>query len=259
MDFDKKFPLQLAPQLSAEGLDEICPLVSKFMDRDFILDEIGLDFNLPGLGGKWPKRLKKRLLEIYPYEKSEINALAWAKIGQIAERHSRPVNVQAEFTRNFDWRPGDFGEERDSCWWTLDRQSRPILAALGGFAFRFYFNDVPTARAWVLPVPAGHLVFNGYWKKRNDENVTALMARALAAHWHLSYTPTTVYQKNRVMIPSQEMHINDTEHLVGRREALNRTHQVRLEYELFVCLACKSYVSTLVFKNCPKCGTLFPP
>jgi hypothetical protein len=137
-------------------------------------------------GGKITKRISKYLHDIHSHDLTDKDL---EKIGNIAAQNTYSDDaIQLDFTKNFDWRAGDFDDE-GSCFWGCRSGAKDMIHEGDGFAIRSFFvpkkdedededgNDayssssrwynghVGTGRAWVIPhrdAPDTYFVFNGY-------------------------------------------------------------------------------------------------
>ena len=118
-------------------------------------------------------------------------------LGSMAARHcERNSEYLFDFTRDFNWKAGMFGDG-GSCYWGDRSGARPCIYDNGGYAIRFWNPAVPTdgwGRCWILPVSQWldqskltvepFAMFNGYHKQGST---LITMARVLATHMGLSY------------------------------------------------------------------------
>jgi len=161
-----------------------------------LLNSLGLPF-LPGwwdwrtrVGGKgeyvgsFPKRVAK-----YYYQKSrfKIDSDDLGRIGQMMNEHTNSHNQYLlDFTKDFGWSAGDFGDD-GSCFWSCHSGAKDSILDGGGFAVRFYDEDGDgdgiegTGRAWIIPMGGYHVIFNGTGLETSD------VARIVAHHWGQSY------------------------------------------------------------------------
>ncbi len=109
--------------------------------------------------GTYPKRVRA-LIKEYLWEKLSPEDVSI--IGNMAKEHSLIMEEFGyDFTRNFNWNAGDFGDQK-SCFWG-EGNDRDILSANGFEAFRVYNkNGEGVARCWVKREDDFIVAFNGY-------------------------------------------------------------------------------------------------
>lgn len=115
--------------------------------------------------GTLPKRIAKYISKVYG---RKIGEVATANLGMFMNQNSHIVggSFEFDFTDEFDWDAGDFGDA-GSCFWSSNESARGIMRSNGVVAIRFYNRDKGgrgCARAWVAPAPdrSGFVVFNAY-------------------------------------------------------------------------------------------------
>ena len=112
--------------------------------------------------GKLPKRLARAFsarfdIKLTPEQMSEI--------GNIARAHILPPNKYTfDFTNNFSWEAGDFGDF-GSCFWGNNYLAKEVLRNQGALAIRLYdaLGYAGTSRAWLYQLSNKEwLLFNSY-------------------------------------------------------------------------------------------------
>jgi hypothetical protein len=114
------------------------------------------------------------------------------QIGNLARQHSgEAVSYEFDFVNEFEWTPGTFGENRNSCWWGSHSEARVMLRDNGGLAMRFFHagTDEGYARAWLVPTKRFHVLFNGY----GFGNPTLTIARIFAGFRGEVYQQINLY------------------------------------------------------------------
>lgn len=128
--------------------------------------------------GSFPKRVAKYYYQTIAFK---ISSNDLGTLGQIMNEHtSRENSYRLDFTRNFDWEAGDFGD-KGSCFWNCHEDAKDSILDGDGFAVRFYEEGEGIGRAWIIPLDGYHVVFNGYGLSTSD------VAFILAQHWGQSY------------------------------------------------------------------------
>lgn len=152
--------------ISSEVYDSRCP------EPYEISQEIGIEWIVQKgrYTGTWPKRFMKWLkaehgVHLYENHISVIGSMV--KDATIEESE-----YVFDFTKNFDWDAGDFGDS-NSCYWNSKARAKSIIAENHGFAFRLYEKKYwgsygGCGRVWVLPVEIGeetvYVIWNAYGK-----------------------------------------------------------------------------------------------
>jgi hypothetical protein len=115
--------------------------------------------------GEYRGTMPKRVAQYYYKAHSlKVPSGLLSEIGNIARAHSAdPVLYDFEIVDSFDWYAGQFGDV-SSCFWGGRSGAREMIANNGGRAIRFYQSgtQIGMARAWLVPVQAVHILFNGY-------------------------------------------------------------------------------------------------
>lgn len=90
-------------------------------------------------------------------------------LGMLVARHSRLEGeiIPYDITHKVcSWRPGDFGEDSESCYWEEYTSSPVLIVEAGGFSIRVYdpatMRGVGRAHCLRNPSGDGYVVFNGY-------------------------------------------------------------------------------------------------
>jgi hypothetical protein len=134
--------------------------------------------------GKFPKRVAQYYKKVHNLKAPDAFI---EQIGNIARAHSEELSVYYfDFTRDFDWEEGDFGDD-GSCFWGGNAAALDMLYANGAQAIRFYNNyGHGIARAWLVPMEAEGItfIFNGYGFPGNP---TLTVAQAFARFTELRY------------------------------------------------------------------------
>jgi hypothetical protein len=115
-----------------------------------------------------------------------------SQVGNLAATHSEKYKLyKMDFTQNFNWDDGDFGDA-GSCYWGENSGARlNMLPSMGAYAVRFYdCNGYGDARAWLVPCwgknnEKFYILFNPYGRYTGYD-----MARVIAFHWGVSYKRT---------------------------------------------------------------------
>jgi hypothetical protein len=176
-------PLKEA-EIDPEGLREVDKTLMKFgifLDFNFIIDKISPNWVITKgeIAGTFPKRLAKICKQQWGIV---LNSDILGKVGEIARKYTLNREYFIEFSRDFNWTPGEFGD-KGSCFFDVSSYQRTRIKLLGGYAMKVYNEDEsPLGRAWVLPYDKNErnfLVFNSY----NTRNYTLIFfARLLAIH-----------------------------------------------------------------------------
>ncbi len=154
--------------------------------RKVNIQQVGLDRWRDEKGMAWAKRLTKyaSLLKM-KLNPDRVSILA-EKMGKIA---NAPEKLFIEFTDHANWRPGEFGEATNSCWFDGGsyNSARKNLIAKGGGAVRFYDADhAPRGRCWYWPLDSTcSAIFNIYDKQ--GQMTMASLARIIAIMYDVQY------------------------------------------------------------------------
>jgi hypothetical protein len=121
---------------------------------------------VPGKGdyvGSLPKRIAKW------YKREHTITLApdvLSHVGNLGTQHcDKNREYFFDFTQDFNWKPGSFGEATDSCYWGCRSGARVMLKDNNAWAVRFYQDETYSqgfARAWVVDNEDWLAMFNGY-------------------------------------------------------------------------------------------------
>jgi len=116
--------------------------------------------------GTLPKRISKYYYKKHQYKLSDFHITA---IGNIASQNVfRQETFYIDFTNDFSWEAGDFGEDEGSCFWGCRKHAKDMILENGGQAIRLYRSSDKFsgyARAWILPSPQhknASIIFNSY-------------------------------------------------------------------------------------------------
>lgn len=110
--------------------------------------------------GKFPKRVAAYYKRIHD-RKVSIDILMWLG-NKVDECSFGKYTYHLDFTKRFDWGAGAFGD-RGSCFWGCRELALIALMENNVFAVRFYRDHGEGfARAWVLEVKDGLVIFNAY-------------------------------------------------------------------------------------------------
>ena len=172
-------------EIDSRGLEEIERTLREagfYLDFPFIIAKISPDWVITrgDIAGTFPKRLAKICKRQWGIV---LDSKILGKIGNIAQKHTlynREYFI--EFSRDFNWTPGEFGDE-GSCFFGVYKYQRTRIKLLGGYAMKVYNEDEsPLGRAWILPYDKmgnNFLVFNSY----NTRNYNLIFfARLLAIY-----------------------------------------------------------------------------
>ena len=112
--------------------------------------------------GEFRGKLPKRIATYYKKKHEERLSLELlTRIGNRVGQHSFDKKTYTlDFTKDLDWKAGDFGDG-GSCFWSCRDLARNALVENGVIAVRFYCGR-GYARAWVLQVECGLVIFNAY-------------------------------------------------------------------------------------------------
>ena len=113
--------------------------------------------------GTWPKRYQSYVYQQFGCRPPESMV---AKLGEILSRFANCEQTYVvDFVNECDWDPGDFGENRGSCWWNEYSNARTGLFDNGGMAMRFYTETGKgCGRCWIYPEDDRLYIFNAYHK-----------------------------------------------------------------------------------------------
>lgn len=134
----------------------------EWIARTTLSISIGYDFL--NADGKISKRVKSVLFKEHGIKISPDNMTT---ISELANRFKIGGRFAFDFTAEFNWNAGDFGDHGSCYWWENRRQLRLITTA-GFRAIRFYNLDKDGAgcgRAWIAPLrgePDKFIIFNAY-------------------------------------------------------------------------------------------------
>lgn len=90
--------------------------------------------------GKYYYRVHKRNLED--------NHKTW--INNRAKRGTMMDELTFDFTNEFNWRDGEFGDD-GSCFWGGRAGAKEMILSANGFAFRVFKSNVGHGRCWIIP------------------------------------------------------------------------------------------------------------
>jgi hypothetical protein len=146
--------------------------------------------------GTLPKRLRAHLVKAGLTVPDDIIST----VGTIASAHAeKSIQHLMDFTDEFDWRPGDFGDA-GSCYWGSNASAREMLVDMNALAVRFYKLGDETrgiARAWMVPIGGDrHVIFNAYPKDGDTPYNVLSIARIVAFYLGLSYRKLTSLENN---------------------------------------------------------------
>ena len=168
--------------------------------------------------GKFSGTLPKRISQyLFKEHQIKIEPKELAKLGTSLSAHTKGDEYTFDFTKNFNWKSGDFGDG-GSCFWGDRHRARDIIFDAGGCAIRFWeirpkpkphcearlcmdeyrqklavYNEgsmTGYGRSWIVPYSEGVILFNTYSYKQNDStpSVDSLkVARILSLYLGGSY------------------------------------------------------------------------
>lgn len=186
---------------------------------------------VPGKGeyvGSFCKRVAKYYWQMIQYKISSDNL---GILGSIMSNHTfRDNQYSFDFTGNFDWEAGDFGDD-GSCFWACHMAARELLQDYGVFAIRFYDESKGYARAWVCREGDCYVMFNGYGLECSN------IARIMADYLGMSYRKITLDNQGE---SSGLIWINGgAGYIVGPESSVNGVSHVRLDIDVgTVCVDC---------------------
>jgi hypothetical protein len=162
MEFDKRFTVTVgSTEVSEKGQLRI-----KRMLRIVDLPPLSEDWSWSRCvqEGKFRGKFPRRVATYYKKEHGEgISIELLTSIGNRVDQHSfKEGTYLLNFTEDLGWSAGDFGDH-GSCFWGCRELAREALMKNDVFAVKFY-RDRGTgyARAFVLRVNDGLIVFNAY-------------------------------------------------------------------------------------------------
>jgi len=175
------------------GMDEVRNLLIKegvlqySYEFESVIEEVGCEWIVKKgkYAGTFPKRIAKSIKAKY---KKKIDPTILGNLGELAKRHTvEAKGYRIDFTSDFSWRAGDFGDE-GSCFWGDHGGAKDMILNAGGLAVRFYEDDgwgsdKGYGRAWMLPYGKHWVIFNTYGKHLT----TITVARILATEMGWSY------------------------------------------------------------------------
>lgn len=214
--------------------------------RDAIFDFLR-DNSLPSVPGWFDWRLKvggkgeyvgsfaKRYAKYaWQAHNCKVPADLLGKLGSlVGERASRATRYSIDFTRDFNWRAGDFGDG-GSCYWGCRAAARTALAQAGAFAIRTWDESTGSGRAWIVREGDFFVVFNGYGPE------TSQFALILAHHLGLSYRKVSLTNNGE---DGGLIWINGaTGYVVGAEDRINGMSQwdLSIDCEFDLCAYCNS-------------------
>ena len=171
-------------EIDSRGLEEIDKILRKsgfYLDFPYVIARISPDWVISKgeFAGTFPKRLAKICKQQWGIV---LSSDILGKVGEIARKYTLNREYFIEFSRDFNWTPGEFGD-KNSCFFGVSSYQRTRIKLLGGYAMKVYDeSQSPLGRAWILPYDKtgnNFLVFNSY----NNKNFNLIFfARLLAIH-----------------------------------------------------------------------------
>ena len=165
MELDKKVVItQPSKEVSDAGIKEIHRYLNKELDiMCYFPCEWGWDWvNTKGMyRGKLPNRVAARIKSYYGLK---LTSEQRSMLGNIARKHlCTKDHYTIDFTNEFDWRPGDFGDH-GSCFWGDNYPARKVMEENDVLAIRFYNEDGKGfGRAWLYELSTdAWVLFNAY-------------------------------------------------------------------------------------------------
>jgi hypothetical protein len=147
--------------------DNICGIFSKYKSA-METDEIGLEWIK--VKGVYAGTLPKRIAKFYARNGIRLPNDLLGKIGSIANADLVSQSIYGlDIDFNFEWDPGDYGDE-GSCYWGCRTDAKQLIRDSDGCAIRVYVkNDYNNwegyGRCWALPINETDIViFNAYPK-----------------------------------------------------------------------------------------------
>ena len=253
-------------EISPEGLREIYyKVIIYFSDLAINFDEVINEItpywvvSKGEFAGTFPKRLFKIAKIKYGIK---LNNNVLGEIGNIAQKYTLNREYFIEFSRNFNWNPGEFGDG-GSCFFGMYRYQRTRIKLLGGYAMKIYDPDkLPIGRAWVLPydnTKENFVVFNSYTTKNYN---LVFFARLL------SFYLGGIYEKVEEEIPGIYTNNGYFYFVSARGEEYNWINLERYFLNTSVsCLSCGESFPVLDLKKytddihlyCPQCDIILAP
>jgi hypothetical protein len=158
--------------------------IYKPWSNNLMYDLVGPQWLIIGKGhpttGTFPKRLAKAITNTMHID---LDTKIMGQIGDIARKYCpKHADYLIDFTRKFNWRAGDFGDE-GSCFWGERSAARIAMEKEDFYAMRFWDEldgrKVGVARCWLFPESSdGAVIFNAYptsWSLQVMARVLAFM------------------------------------------------------------------------------------
>lgn len=183
--------------------------------------------------GTYTKRLANWLYKSFQIKISPEHLSA---VGNIASKDIRKRELYFSFASECDWKPGNFGEESQSCWWHSYNHARLGLFQNGGFAIKFYHTnalaDVGLGRAWIFPDDGKYYLFNPY--SINNQVDGYSMSRVVSHLFGMSY-------RHLSRLFGEGAFINgDQGYVIGRYEEIQEMREFTMDFSLrSECHECK--------------------
>ena len=147
------------------------------------LDDAGFEWVWKTTRGTLPKRLDSTLRKLWDVR---LPREAISQLGNIASEHTERISRHVlEFTQDFGWQRGAFGDD-DSCFWTDRRGAKAMLHSMGAYALRFYdpdYDETGWARSWLVPTNDFYVLFNAYSKNNIGVCYDALSQSRILAYF----------------------------------------------------------------------------
>ena len=125
------------------------------------------DLHLVTKQGKILKRVAKLIKEKYDLDILK-DSRFMGSLGDVVRDNTIKNEVFLDFTQEFDWYSGQFGD-RGSCFWGGRSDAKNKLMSLGAYAMRTFYDDNYSnsngrSRLWLFPLPKHHgfMLMNSY-------------------------------------------------------------------------------------------------
>jgi hypothetical protein len=267
LETEKKFTVtDIEPAVPENGIREVGRILTDKFPGHFNSAETALptDFDLRWIvkdgeyTGTFPKRVSKWL---YKEHGVDIGAGVKEQLGNAARKHTfTRSSYTYDFTANFGWRAGDFGDS-GSCLWESRRGARAIMTANHCLAIRLWDEDKGIGRAWIAfpeSRPDNIFMFNAYPKSVSLEQCAMIVSRHLGGLPHES-----CYLTNNGLWSGENFWINMGRAIImgnndGQPNDLRFSERVRCSFCSQVTGCCNTTITLDGCIACDRCAGDLP-
>lgn len=260
MNFNQLYTFTLESRITGQGFSSLLSLLSRtqgeWLNDLRVLPPLPFDFDYSWVNsdGKITKRISKFYFQNHGIKLPESLLSA---IGNTIKTHTlQNETYYFDFTKDFDWVDGDFGDE-GSCYWGSNDQARDMLYDNDASAIRFFDKDnYGIGRAWIYNTGKFWVLWNGYGFQGTP---TLIIAQIFSEFMGLSYKSIGVSNNGST---SGTLYIDGgTGYAIGTADEIHRVYGYDLQFSSpCYCCDCGDSINeddTYYYEHESYCETCF--